>query len=149
MSEVKKKDSNELLNILLIVIGIVFLFVAVMQFLAWAGIVVPTWLSDFATDPDLASALTFFGAQGLISAILGFWAIVSGIGMFGEEEWAMGQGLVVLSIMAVTSISPIIGWISNPASFDVVYWPNYITIVAFVLGILGFFWLLFTRKRYD
>ncbi len=149
MSEVKKKDSNELLNILLIIIGLVFLFVAAMQFLAWAGIVVPTWLSDFATDPDLASALTFFGAQGLISAILGFWAIIGGIGMFREEEYALGISLVVLSIMAVTSISPIIGWIANPASFDVAYWPNYITIVAFVLGILGFFWLLFTRKRYD
>ncbi|TFG03004.1 MAG: hypothetical protein EU542_03575 [Promethearchaeota archaeon] len=150
MSEMEKtKDSNELLNILLILIGIVFLFVAVMQFLAWAGIVVPSWLAGFAGDPDLAAALTFFGSQGLISAILGFWAIVAGIGMFGEEEWAMGQGLVVLSIMAVTSISPIIGWIANPASFDVGYWPNYVTIVAFVLGVLGFIWLLFTRRRYD
>jgi hypothetical protein len=147
MSEVKKKDSNELLNILLILIGIVFLFMAVMQFLAWAGIIVPAWISDLASEAE--ATLTFFGAQGLISAVLGFWAIISGIGMFGEEEWAMGQALVVLSIMAVTSISPIIGWITTPASFDVGYWPNYVTIVAFILGIVGFFWLLFTRKRYD
>jgi hypothetical protein len=69
--------------------------------------------------------------------------------MFGEQEWAMGQALVVLSIMAMTSVSPIIGWIANPASFDAAYWPNYITIGAFVIGVLGFFWLLFTRKRYD
>ena len=146
MSEPKKKDSNELLNILLILIGIVFLFLAVMQFLAWAGIIVPAWISSLATQ---AEALTFFGTQGLISAVLGFWAIVSGIGMFGEEEWAMGQALVVLSIMAVTSVSPIIGWITTPASFDAGYWPNYVTIVAFILGVVGFFWLLFTRKRYD
>ena len=149
MSETEKKDSNELLNILLILIGIVFIFVAVMQFLAWAGIIVPSWLSGFAGDPDLAAALTFFGSQGLISAILGFWAIVGGIGLFREEEYALGIGLVVLSIMAMTSISPVVGWITNPGSFDLGYWPNYVTIVALVLGVLGFFWLLFTRKRYD
>ncbi|MFW9950211.1 MAG: hypothetical protein ACFFKA_08810 [Candidatus Thorarchaeota archaeon] len=151
MSEPKKKDSNELLNILLILVGIVFLFVAVMSFLAWAGLsgFVPAWLSDFATDPDLAAALTILGSQGLIQGVLGFWAIVSGIGMFREEEWAMGQALVVLSIMAVTSVSPIIGWIVNPSSFDVAYWVNYVIIVAFILGVVGFFWLLFTRKRYD
>ena len=147
MSETKQKDSNELLNILLIIIGILFLFLAVMQFLAWAGIVVPTWISDLAAEAG--PALTFFGSQGLISAVLGFWAIVSGIGMFGEEEWAMGQGLVVLSIMAMTSISPVVGWIVTPASFDIAYWPNYITIAALVIGVLGFFWLLFTRRRYD
>ena len=143
----KKKDSNELLNILLIIIGLLFIWQAIMQFLAWAGIIVPTWISDLGTD--IGATLTFFGAQGLISAIIGFWAIVAGIGMFGEEEWAMGQGLVVLSIMAVTSFSAILGWITAPSSFDAAYWPNYITIAAFVLGVLGFFWLLFTRKRYD
>jgi len=147
MSETKKRDSNELLNFLLIIIGIVFLFLAITQFLAWAGIIVPAWISDLGAE--LGPALTFFGSQGLLSAVLGFWAIVSGIGMIGEEEWAMGQALVVLSIMAITSVSPIIGWITNFASFDATYWPNYITIAAFVIGIIGFFWLLFTRKRYD
>jgi len=149
MSETKKKDSNELLNILLILIGLIFLFKSVMDFLAWAGIVVPGWLSSFASDPNLAAALTFFGSQGLLSAVLGFWCIVGGLGMFREQEWALGISLVVLSIMAITSVSSIIGWISNPASFDAAYWPNYIIIVAFILGVLGFFWLLFTRKRYD
>ncbi|MHA1797284.1 MAG: hypothetical protein ACTSVY_02450 [Candidatus Helarchaeota archaeon] len=149
MSETKKKDSNELLNILLILIGLVFLFKSVMDFLAWAGIVVPGWLSSFASDPNLAAALTFFGSQGLLSAVLGFWCIVGGLGMFKEQEWALGISLVVLSIMAITSVSSIIGWISNPTSFDAAYWPNYVIIVAFILGVLGFFWLLFTRKRYD
>ena len=149
MSETKKKDSNELLNILLILIGLIFLFKSVMDFLAWAGIVVPGWLSNFASDPNLAAALTFFGSQGFLSAVLGFWCIVGGLGMFKEQEWALGISLVVLSIMAITSVSSIIGWISNPASFDAAYWPNYVIIVAFILGILGFFWLLFTRKRYD
>ena len=151
MSEkkVKKKDSNELLNILMIILGLLFLFKGVMDFLAWGGIIVPSWLSDFATDPDLAAALTFFGSQGLISIALGVWCVVAGIGMFREEEYAMGMGLVVLSIMAISGITSVIGWISNPASFDLVYWPNYVVLVSFIIGLLGFVWLLFTYKRYD
>lgn len=148
-NKVKKKDSNELLNILMIVLGLLFLFKGVMDFLAWGGIIVPSWLSDFATDPDLAAALTFFGSQGLISIALGFWCLVAGIGMFREEEYAMGMGLVVLSIMAISGVTAVIGWISNPASFDLVYWPNYVVLVSFIVGLLGFVWLLFTYKRYD
>jgi hypothetical protein len=139
----EKKDSNELLNFLMIIIGILFILKAVTELLAWAGILLPTWLA--AGDP----ALSIFGGQGVISILLGFWCLVSGIGMFREEEYAMGMGLVVLSIMAAVGITAIVGWISAPASFDPEYWPNYITIVATIVGLLGFLWLLFTYKRYD
>ncbi|MFX0056993.1 MAG: hypothetical protein ACFE8J_01690 [Candidatus Heimdallarchaeota archaeon] len=145
MTEVKKKDSNELLNILMILIGLAFIFKAVMEFLAWAGIYAPSWL----VDADLAEAFSIFGSQGIISILLGFWCLVAGIGMFREEEYAMGMGLVVLSILAAVGITAIIGWITAPGSFDIAYWPNYIIIVATVVGVLGFFWLLFTYKRYD
>ena len=150
MSEkkVKKKDSNELLNILMIVLGLLFLFKGVMDLLAWGGIIVPSWLSDFATDPDLAAALTFFGSQGLISIALGFWCLVAGIGMFREEEYAMGMGLVVLSIMAISGVTAVIGWVTG-TPFDLAYWPNYIVLVSFIVGVFGFLWLLFTYKRYD
>ena len=145
----KKKDSNELLNIIMIILGLLFLFKGVMDFLAWGGIIVPSWLSDFGSNPDLAAALTFFGSQGLISIALGFWCLVAGIGMFREEEYAMGIGLVVLSIMAVQGATAVIGWLTNPASFDFTYGPSYIVLIAFIVGILGFIWLLFTYKRYD
>lgn len=140
----KKKDSNELLNILMIIIGAVFIFKAVTEFLAWAGIVVPLGLSG----PGFEQALSIFGGQGVISLLLGFWCLVSGIGMFREEEYAMGMGLVVLSIMAAVGITAIIGWITA-GTFDFTYWPNYITIVAAIVGVLGFLWLIFTYKRYD
>ncbi len=151
MSEkkVKQKDSNELLNIVMIILGLLFLFKGIMDFLAWGGIVVPSWLSDFATDPDLAAALTMFGSQGLISIALGFWCLVAGIGMFREEEYALGIGLVVLSLMAITGVTSVIGWVTNLASFDLAYWPNYIILAAFIIGVLGFLWLLATYKRYN
>ncbi|MFW9950215.1 MAG: hypothetical protein ACFFKA_08830, partial [Candidatus Thorarchaeota archaeon] len=61
----KKKDSNELLNILMIIIGAVFIFKAVTEFLAWAGIVVPLGLSG----PGFEQALSIFGGQGVISLL--------------------------------------------------------------------------------
>lgn len=151
MSEkkVRKKDSNELLNILMIVLGLLFLLKGIMDFLAWGGIIIPSWLSDFESNPDLAAALTFFGSQGLVSIVLGFWCLVAGIGMFKEEEYALGIGLVVLSIMAVQGVSAVIRWVTNPALFDLTYWPNYVVIIAFIIGVLGFLWLIFTYKRYD
>ena len=147
MSEkkVKKKDSNELLNILMIVVGLLFIFKAVMEFLAWAGIYAPGWLSGVG----VAEALSIFGGQGIVSLLLGFWCLISGIGMFREEEYALGMGLVVLSIMGAIGIIAIVGWISAPGSFDLAYWPNYVTLVAGIVGVLGFVWLLFTYKRYD
>ncbi|MFX1501443.1 MAG: hypothetical protein ACFFDH_10825 [Promethearchaeota archaeon] len=145
MSESKKKDSNELLNILMIVIGLLFVFKAVMEILAWAGIYQPAWL----TDPALEGALSIFGGQSIVSLLLGFWCLISGIGMFREEEYAMGMGLVVLSIMAAVGIMAIVGWITVPGTFDAAYFVNYIIIAAAVIGVLGFFWLVFTYKRYD
>jgi len=145
MSESKKKDSNELLNILMIVIGLLFIFKAIMEFLAWAGIYEPAWLNL----ADLEAASSIFGGQGIISILLGVWCLISGIGMFREEEYAMGMGLVVLSIMAAVGITAIAGWIAVPASFDAGYFVNYIIIAATVIGVLGFFWLLFTYRRYD
>jgi hypothetical protein len=144
MTEEKKKDSNELLNFLMIIIGGLFIFKAITDFLAWANVIpLPSWL----TLGD--EALSMFGGQGIISILLGFWCLVSGIGMFREEEYAMGIGLVVLSIMAAVGITAIVGWITSPGSFDASYWPNYVTIAATAIGVLGFIWLLFTYKRYD
>ncbi|KKK43502.1 hypothetical protein LCGC14_0681360 [marine sediment metagenome] len=145
MNDEKKKDSNELLNFLMIIIGLLFILKAVMELLAWADIYTPEWLSGTGVD----AALSVFGSQGIISLLLGFWCLVAGIGLFREEEYALGMGLVVLSIMAAAGITAVMGWISAPDSFDAGYWPSYITIVATIVGVLGFLWLLFTYKRYD
>ena len=143
MSEVKKKkDSNELLNILMIVIGAIFVFVGIVNLLSYFGISLGLDLSN----PALQTVLTILGPSGLVSIILGFWCLVSGIGMFREEEYAMGMGLVVLSIMAVQTLLIMFSWIGTTWYTN---WINYIILVAFIIGAVGFFWLLFTYKRYD
>ena len=142
MSESKKKDSNELLNILMIIIGALFVLVGIINILAWAGISVGFDLSD----PAIQAALTILGPSGIVSIVLGFWCLVSGIGMFREEEYAMGMGLVVLSVMAVQTLSIMLSWGGTTWYTN---WINYIILVAFIIGTVGFFWLLFTYKRYD
>ena len=142
MSESKKKDSNELLNILMIIIGALFVLVGIINILAWAGISVGFDLSD----PAIQAALTILGPSGIVSIVLGFWCLVSGIGMFREEEYAMGMGLVVLSVMAVQTLSVMLSWGGTTWYTN---WINYIILVAFIIGTVGFFWLIFTYKRYD
>ena len=135
MSE-KKKDSNELLNFLMIIIGGIFVLMGIINVLAWAGI-------------DVGFALTIpaiLGSSGLVSIVLGFWCLISGIGMFREEEYAMGMGLVVLSVMAVQTLSIMLTWGGTEWWTN---WINYIILIAFIIGVLGFFWLVFTYKRYD
>ena len=142
MSESKKKDSNELLNILMIVIGALFILVGIIPILGWAGISIGFDLSD----PAVQAALSILGPSGFVSIVLGFWCFISGIGMFREEEYAMGMGLVVLSVMAVQTLSIMLSWGGTEWWTN---WINYIILIAFIIGTLGFFWLLFTYKRYD
>ena len=142
MSEIKKKDSNELLNILMIVIGVIFVLVGVINLLAYFGISLGLDLSN----PGFQTVLTILGPSGLVSIVLGFWCLVSGIGMFREEEYAMGMGLVVLSVMAVQTLLIMLSWMGTEWWTN---WVNYIIMVAFIIGALGFFWLLFTYKRYN
>jgi hypothetical protein len=148
MSKSKVKTSSKLLNILLIIIGLLFIIRVVLDFLSLLGII-PEFLGDITAILESSESLTIFGSQSLISIALGFWSIVAGVGMFKEEEWAMGQALVILSIMVISGISPIFGWITDPASFDIYSISMYITLSTFIIGLIGFIWLLATRKRYD
>ncbi len=135
MSE-KKKDSNELLNFLMIIIGGLFVLMGIINILAWLGI-----------DVGFAISIpAILGSSGLVSIVLGFWCLISGIGMFREEEYALGMGLVVLSVMAVQTLSVMLTWGGTEWWTN---WINYIILIAFIIGVLGFFWLVFTYKRYD
>jgi len=136
MSKSKVKGSSGLFNILLFAVGIVFIFKGVLEFLPIIGIL----------PPPIGIELGF--SQWLLSVVVGLWCVISGIGMFKEAEWAMGQALVLLSIMVVITINQILSWIINLGTFEYTYWPNYIILVAFSLGAFGIIWLLATHKRY-
>lgn len=142
----KLPDSNELLNIILIVLGIIFIIQGVLLFLGLFGVSIPTWLSAFNQESGTAVS-SLLGQTGLVTIVLGVWAFVAGVGMFQEQEWAWGQALVVLSIIFVNTVGIVIGWIMG-SPFVVGSITTWITIVGFVISIVGFFWLIFTKKRY-
>ena len=140
MSE--KKDSNELLNIILMALGALFVVWGILAALIQYDVL------DLNLPVELTALNLVFGAGWLVNIILGFWALVSGFGMFKEEEWAMGQALVVLSIMAVSGLDAMLS-IFNVGGDWYTQWVSYIPIISLVVGLIGFFWLLMTRKRYD
>jgi len=144
MSSSKVKSSSTILNLLIIAVGAIFLFRAIIDFLTLFGIF-PEILLEWSTAVGGVAAL---GGQGLVTLVLAFWCIVAGIAMFKEAEWAMGQALVVLSIMVATGVDDIYILITNFASYT---WDisGIINIVAFIVGVVGFIWLLVTRRRYD
>ena len=146
MSSSKVKSSSAILNILIIAIGAIFLFRAIIYILTLAGVILPELLGEWN---DAVVGVAALGGELLVSLVLAFWCIVAGVAMFKEAEWAMGQALVVLSIMVATGVDPVIALILDPASFSWTDYSGIINIVAFIVGIVGFIWLLITRRRYD
>ena len=146
MSSSKVKSSSSILNILIIAVGVIFLFRAVIDILTLLGLILPDILDEWEAAVSGAAGL---GGEALVAVVLAFWCIVSGIAMFKEAEWAMGQALVVLSIMVATGIIPVYNIILDFASFDLANISGIINLIAFIIGIVGFIWLLITRRRYD
>jgi len=146
MSSSKVKSSSSILNILIIAVGVIFLFRAVVDLLTLLGLILPDILDEWESAVSGAAGL---GGEALVAMVLAFWCIVSGVAMFKEAEWAMGQALVVLSIMVATGIIPVYNIILDFASFDLTNISGIINLIAFIIGLVGFIWLLITRRRYD
>lgn len=141
MSTSKVKGSSGLFNILLFTLGLVFIFKGILEalpILSGGEILAP---EDWVPEVGLTG-------QWLLSLVMGIWCVISGVGMFKEAKWAMGQALVLLSLMVVVTVGQILSWVVNPEALDWMFWPNYIILIAFSLGAFGIIWLLATHKRY-
>jgi hypothetical protein len=151
--EKKKKESSAVLNIIMILVGLLFFGKGLLDLATWIKLSpMPDWLSTLHNalgSKDAGAALSFFGTQGIVSTMLGLWSFISGILLFREQESGWGMAVVVLSTIAANGISAIIGSVSATSSFDLLYWPNWVVILTAAAGILGFFFLLITKKRYS
>lgn len=132
-------DSNELLNIFLMILGgltvlygLFLYFPEIFPFLG--GLVNP-------------AVLTFMGVLGSSMLILGAFALLAGIGMFKEQEWAWGMALMVLVFIIANTVTTVISYITG-GTFD---WGNigmWLQIVSLVFAVIGIPWLLATKARY-
>lgn len=86
------------------------------------------------------------GAIGWLNIGLGIWAIISGIAMFAEKEWAMGQALVILSLIGLNSIPAAI---NNILAGAWNYMFTYIYLFGGLIGVVGFIYLLITSRKYN
>ena len=142
-------DSNEVLNIIMIVLGVLFIIQGLSVFLVWFGVNPPVWVETIISSvsgTEGQAAMALIGQGGMVTLVLGVWCLISGIGMFQEQEWAWGQALVVLSIMFVNSFATVMTWFAG--AFDASNWTTWITLIGFITSVIGFFWLMFTKKRY-
>jgi len=140
-------ESNTILNLILIAVGIIFLIQGIVMVLGWAGISAPDWLQTLGGATGGEAALALFGQNSLITLVLGVWCFIAGVGLFQEQEWAWGQSLVVLSIIITNGVGSLIGWITA-GTFEIANLLTWITLISFGLSIVAFVYLLATKKRY-
>ncbi|MFX1293739.1 MAG: hypothetical protein ACFFD2_02600 [Promethearchaeota archaeon] len=133
-------DSNELLNIFLIIIG----GITVIYGLSYYFPSLFTWLQDITTNPDFQ---TYFILLGSIYVIFGFSAIIAGIGMFQEQEWAWGMALLILAFIMINAIITLITTLAG-GSFSLYNISFWIQIVSVPFAAFGIPWLLATKERY-
>lgn len=149
----KPKQSNPVLNIFLILVGLFFLSRGTLEFLVWFNLVPPPdWLAAVSSQlnsRDFISAFSFLGTQGITAAVIGFWAVIAGILLFREQESGWGMAMLILSVIIVMGAASVFVWFYSPSTFDLGYWPNWVTMVTLVIGLFSFVYLLATKKRYS
>nr|MDO8085689.1 hypothetical protein [Candidatus Sigynarchaeum springense] len=151
------KDSNELLNIFLIVIGALFIFQGVLYYIAMYAIadpaaVIPEWilvnLGGVSTGPGQTAFAGLLGDSALMRLTLGVFAFVSGVGMFQEQEWAWGMAIVILAVIIVTTGGAVLTAFIDFGTINWASWAWYIQLISVVFAALGILWLLGTKERY-
>lgn len=138
-------DSNELLNLFLVILGGLYVYQAVMGIIG-VFIPLPVWLTGFLEWEVFSQALAVLASLGgTYNMIIGVGALISGIGLNAEQEWAWGMGLLVLAFIAVTSVTSMITAIVSATWLSIGF---IIQVVCVVASVLGIFWLLGTKERY-
>ncbi|MHA1270349.1 MAG: hypothetical protein ACTSPY_11220 [Candidatus Helarchaeota archaeon] len=136
-------DSNELLNAFLIILGGIYVYQAIVQ---WFGAFLPSWLTGIITYPGVSDVLTILSTfNGTYQLIIGAGALIAGIGLNAEQEWAWGMGLLVLVFIAITSLTGLISIVTLGTWLSLTF---LIQIVSVAASVLGIFWLLGTKERY-
>ena len=131
-------DSNELLNIFLIIIGILTTLYGINYY--FPGLI--PGLGPFIGNPEIVAFMSVLGSS---MVILGGFALLAGIGMFQEQEWAWGMALMVLTFIIVNTLTTVIGL------FSTTWWASFgawLQIVSLVFAVIGIPWLLATKARY-
>ena len=133
-------DSNELLNIFLMILGGLTVLYGLFYYF-------PDMFAFLGTIVNEPAMQTFMGVLGSSMIILGAFALLAGIGMFQEQEWAWGMALMVLVFIIANTLTTVIATLTG-GTFD---WGNigmWLQLVSLVIAVIGIPWLLATKARY-
>ncbi|MBN1413310.1 MAG: hypothetical protein JW969_20885 [Spirochaetales bacterium] len=148
-----KKESSFIVNLILIFFGLTALLKGIFDLLIWMKILtIPEWMQslyEYTASRSAGNIFHVLGIEEIVNTMLGFWALITGLSLFRHNRSSWGMALVILSTQAGISLYRVINWFSVPDSFDIMFWPNWIVMVSGLLALLGFFWLLLTRKSYS
>ncbi|MBD3188066.1 hypothetical protein GF325_14615, partial [Candidatus Bathyarchaeota archaeon] len=129
------KDSNELLNIFLIIIGAIYIFQGIVYYVELYKPGSFGWLPDIIYDSLIdggAGVDTFksmMGSSATMRTVLGGFCFISGVGMFKEQEWGWGMAIVLLSVILVTTTGDVINNFINWNNSLLTSWPFWIQII--------------------
>jgi len=133
-------DSNELLNIFLLILGGLTCLYGLFYYFPDLF----PWLENITTNSDFQ---TFIGVLGTSNIILGVFALLAGIGLFQEQEWAWGMALMVLTFIIANTLQTVITTIAG-GSFSFANIGFWIQIISLAFAVIGIPWLLATKARY-
>jgi hypothetical protein len=143
---------HHILNISMILIGLILFLKGILNFLTWLSVIpLPAWLQSIyinLTSREADSALSFLGSEGILSATLGFWSVVSGVLLYRKRRTGWAMAIVILSTISLMEAAKILTWVTTPGSFDINYWPNWLTFPIVIIGLAGFSYLLATKDKY-
>jgi len=133
------KQSSWILNLVMLIIGLISVVLAIMYYVAMYG---------YATPPDWwpsgAATATF---KDIILLPIGVWMVIAALGLWKEEEWALGASLVCFTVIISNGLIGVVtGIMDAPTAFWV--WPNIVAFILVLVSIVGFLYLLMTMKRY-
>jgi hypothetical protein len=148
-----KKESSVIVNLILVVWGIFALGKGVLDLLVWMKtIAAPDFLqtlNSYLASKGSANVMNLIGIEPVINAVLGFWALIAGLRLFGRKRADWGIALVVLSLMTAAALTEVMRWFTVPNAFDLTFWPVWVVMVSGLFGFLGFCWLVLTGKSFD
>ncbi|MHA1680598.1 MAG: hypothetical protein ACTSUE_06285 [Promethearchaeota archaeon] len=149
------KDSNELLNLFLIIIGAIFIFQGIVNYVSAYFPAAFDWLPQIIKDTlngtgDASDTFrNLMGQNALQQTVMGTFCFIAGVGMFKEQEWAWGMSIILLSLIIITTAGSLIGkFMAWDASY-LTYWPFWIEVISVAFATLGILWLLGTKERYS
>ncbi len=135
----KPKQSSWFLNLLMLIIGLISILLAVMNYLYASS--PPAWWP--LTGPGTAA----FSA--MISLPIGVWMFIAALGLWREQEWAYGASLVCFTVIIFSGLVGVVtGIMTNVGTFFGA-WPNWVAFIIVLIAVVGFLYLLFTMNRYS